>query len=462
MTKSWRDILPVHPAADLFPMMSDAELKELGDDIKKNGLEHRPVIWVDKSEKEWLLDGRNRLDAMERAGLRTVDDNGELDDDIYWSREIEQFADGDPAVDPYAYVISTNIHRRHLTAEQKLKLVEKVVKATPGKSDRQIAEQTKTSPTTVGKVRKELEATGDVSTVDTRTDSRGRQQPAHKTIALQRDDTGKLTAESKKALGPFVREMRDDKTEEKKVARAAREAALGAKQLALPDKKYGVILTDCEWQFEPWSRETGMDRAAENHYPTSTLDVIKSRDVPSIAADDAVLFHWATVPMLPQALDVMAAWGFTYKTHVIWYKDYTGTGYWFINRHELLLVGTKGNPPPPALGMQWPSVIKGPVREHSVKPDAAYEIIESYFPTLPKIELNARRARAGWDCCRLEAPSVEQKARDNRGGANQATESCASTRAASSAANGKLPSCKTMDTPTGAVRAPEGATRSMR
>jgi hypothetical protein len=90
--------------------------------------------------------------------------------------------------------------------------------------------------------------------------------------------------------------------------RGEREARLGARQCALPLRRYGVILADPEWRFEPYSRETGMDRSADNHYPTSSLDAIKARDVPSIAADDSVLFLWATVPMLPQALEVMAAW----------------------------------------------------------------------------------------------------------------------------------------------------------
>jgi N6-adenosine-specific RNA methylase IME4 len=95
--------------------------------------------------------------------------------------------------------------------------------------------------------------------------------------------------------------------------------------------------------------------------------VITARDVPSISADDCVLFLWATVPMLTRALEVMAAWGFDYKSHVCWEKDRTGTGYWFRNQHELLLVGTKGNIPVPAPGTEWPSVIHAPVREHSRK-----------------------------------------------------------------------------------------------
>jgi N6-adenosine-specific RNA methylase IME4 len=141
-----------------------------------------------------------------------------------------------------------------------------------------------------------------------------------------------------------------------------------------------------------------MDRAADNHYPTSATGIIAARDVPSIAAPDSVLFLWATVPMLPDALHVMESWGFTYKSHAIWDKVFIGTGYWFRNRHELLLVGTKGDIPAPTMGTQPASVLTIGRKEHSAKPEQFLELIEQYFPTLPKIELNRRGpARPGWD-----------------------------------------------------------------
>jgi N6-adenosine-specific RNA methylase IME4 len=79
-------------------------------------------------------------------------------------------------------------------------------------------------------------------------------------------------------------------------------------------------------------------------------------------------------------------------------------GYWFRINHEILFVATRGSIPCPAPGENWGSVIDAPVEGHSVKPDKFYELIESYFPNLPKIELNARRARPGWDAWGLEAP----------------------------------------------------------
>jgi N6-adenosine-specific RNA methylase IME4 len=186
----------------------------------------------------------------------------------------------------------------------------------------------------------------------------------------------------------------DDKAER----RADRERALAGKIIALPDRRYGVIVADPEWAWEPWSRETGMDRAADNHYPTSVTAVIAARDVPSIAARDCVLFLWATIPMLPHALLVMGAWGFDYQSHYVWVKDKIGLGFWSREKHEILLIGTRGKVPAPAPGTQNDSVILAPRGRHSEKPEAALQMIERYYPNVPKIELNRRGpARAGWD-----------------------------------------------------------------
>ena len=89
-------------------------------------------------------------------------------------------------------------------------------------------------------------------------------------------------------------------------------------------------------------------------------------------------------------------WGFEYRTNFVWAKDRAGTGYWARNKHELLLVGTRGTIPAPAPGTQWESLIEAPVGEHSAKPEAFAEMIERLYPTLPKIELFARgKAKGG-------------------------------------------------------------------
>jgi ParB-like nuclease family protein len=181
-TPFWRDVLAIHPAAELFPLMSPDDLKALGEDIKKNGLTTPIAIVSTKDTKGWhykLVDGRNRLDAMELVGVPfnlMFSPGGcriDWNEKFFQSRVINS--------DPYAYVISANIHRRHLTAEQRRELITKLIKATPEKSDRQIAETVKASPTTVGAVR--AKANGEVSKLDTRTDAKGVKQPATKKTA---------------------------------------------------------------------------------------------------------------------------------------------------------------------------------------------------------------------------------------------------------------------------------------
>ena len=175
---SWRDVLKIHPAAELFPGMADDELGELGADIKAHGLKQPIVSWSPgyvgdgvKDRPRYVLDGISRLDAMELAGLPLVSDEGELTGarfDQLWEKErVCSTASGrqiKPGTDPYAYVISANIRRRHLTAEQKRELIAKLIKATPEKSDRAIAKTAKVDHKTVGAVRDNLEARGEVPT----------------------------------------------------------------------------------------------------------------------------------------------------------------------------------------------------------------------------------------------------------------------------------------------------------
>jgi hypothetical protein len=170
---SWREVLPIHPAAMLLPRMTDTELKELGVDIGANGLQIGVIIRLDENGREELLDGVSRLDAMVLAGIEVVKD-GEFNRD----QVLHQFVGGN--VDPYHFVLSVNLHRRHLTNEQKTELIGKLLDLKSGASDRQIATLTGTSHPTVAKVRREKEAGGKITTSPTRTDKRGRQQPATK------------------------------------------------------------------------------------------------------------------------------------------------------------------------------------------------------------------------------------------------------------------------------------------
>ena len=109
-----------------------------------------------------------------------------------------------------------------------------------------------------------------------------------------------------------------------------------------------------------------------------------------------VLFLWTTSPKLREGLQIVDAWGFEYRTCMVWVKDRIGMGYYARQQHELLLIGARGNIPAPPPAVRPPSVIHAPRTEHSAKPDEAYEVIERMYPDYPKCELFQRRPRDGW------------------------------------------------------------------
>jgi hypothetical protein len=180
--QSWRDVLPVHPAADLFDPLSEAELRELADDIKANGIKIPILIWRDKADdRTYLVDGRNRLDALDLNGVRLVNADGSIRwDDLDLPRN-------HAGKDPWSAAISANIHRRHLTNEKKREIIERLLKENPEQSNRTIAKETKSSHKKVAKIRAKLESTGALPQLEKTTgaDGKARKQPAKRKPAEQ-------------------------------------------------------------------------------------------------------------------------------------------------------------------------------------------------------------------------------------------------------------------------------------
>jgi N6-adenosine-specific RNA methylase IME4 len=134
-----------------------------------------------------------------------------------------------------------------------------------------------------------------------------------------------------------------------------------------------------------------------------SLAEIAALPVGDIAADDSVLFLWALPAMLPQALEVVSAWGFTFKTSAVWVKRGIACGLWFRGQHEPLLVATRGTMPPP--GHLHASVFEGTTSgAHSEKPEAVRNWIAEAYPEAGKIELFARTAAPGWTAWGNQAP----------------------------------------------------------
>jgi hypothetical protein len=173
----WRAHVAVHPAADLFPLMPADELRALADDIKANGL--RTQIIFDGFGN--LLDGRNRLDALALLDLLCVKDNriSWKDGALKWRIE-----EGDP----YDIVLSMNVHRRHLTAEQKRELIAKVLKANPEKSNREIARQVKDDHKKVARVREAAESTGALPQLERTVGKDGKERPTKRKTKPKADE----------------------------------------------------------------------------------------------------------------------------------------------------------------------------------------------------------------------------------------------------------------------------------
>lgn len=160
-------------------------------------------------------------------------------------------------------------------------------------------------------------------------------------------------------------------------------------------KKYQVIYADPPWAYSNKNTGGSMKSGSQSKYPTMTLNEICNLKVP--AAKDSVLFLWATVPMMPEAFQVMHTWGFKYKTMITWRKVMSlGMGYWWRGQTEHLLFGVKGKVK--AFRMQEKNFIEHKVGRHSEKPAVFRELIERATVHMPdKLEMFARVESPGWE-----------------------------------------------------------------
>lgn len=163
-----------------------------------------------------------------------------------------------------------------------------------------------------------------------------------------------------------------------------------------PEGRYGVILAD-----PPWRPDVGLldpSRQIENQYPTMTSAELEALapQIQRLALRDCVLVMWTTAQKIGEAAALIAVWGFTIKSGAVWVKPSVGMGYWFRQRHELLILATRGMPATPADADRPDSVIESPRGRHSAKPGIVYELLDRMFPGVPKVELFSRGPRPGF------------------------------------------------------------------
>lgn len=378
----------------LLPPLSDEERAAL----ERSIVEHGVLVPVEYDEHGEILDGHHRVAICESLGL------------VDWPRFVRK---GLSETEKRALSRELNFARRHLTTAQKRALIADQLRDTPTISSRAIAAMLGVSDKTVAKVRQELVATAEIPQLEETVGADGKARPVtRKTIR-----TAFLPEpENRRELMGVAREIRARQQSERHAVRLTHMAMVAEKgQVSAPGKVerlYPVILADPPWRFGVRSEETGREKSPENHYPTMATEEITGllAQLGGVAAKDAVLFLWATNPMLLDALGTMQAWGFTYKSHWIWDKEVAGTGYWGRDRHELLLIGMRGDAAAPLPGSQPETVHRERKGRHSAKPDFYAKTIERLYPGIPRIELFARSARPGWDVWGFEAGGADAPA----------------------------------------------------
>lgn len=301
--------LRLHEQAQLVPSMSPSEFAAFLADVAANGIEQPLAITADAV----VLDGRHRLHAARELGLERV--------------PVRVVAPPDPV----GFMLRSALQRRQLSASQRAALAldlfddEPVATLPPGGRSRDLA----------------AEAAG----VCPRTVQDARTVRNHDPALFERIRSGEIPAHQARL----------------RLQRRQRYASIASTPPALPDGLFRVILADPPWQLG----NPGSDYAPEQYYPTMPVEEIAALQVP--AAEDALLYLWAVNSHLPEALQVMEAWGFSYRGCEVWVKPSIGMGVWTRNRHELLLIGRKGNaspaPRPAPAGLGDRRATRSPQRE---------------------------------------------------------------------------------------------------
>lgn len=379
-----------HEVANIFPLMQGEEFEALKNDIAEHG--QREPIWLATDGR--IIDGRNRHRACCELGVApkftTWDGNGSL---VY-------------------FVVSLNLHRRHLNSGQKAIIAVDILPLLEAEAkERQRGGQGGTLLKEIFPEAKSQARDQAAAIVGTNahyvSDAKRLVQDAPEVANLVR--SGEITMPEAKSLAKMDDDKRahvigimqagEAKSAKDAMTMASREHKVSVAQ-SLPPKVYNVIYADPAWEYS----NTGVHGAADHHYDTMATDKLKTllADIEMQLADNAVLFLWVTNPLLLDAVAVVEAWGFQYKTNMVWVKTELvkpGSGFYVRGRHELLFICTRGSFTPlnPNIAPPIGSIIESPVREHSRKPETVYDIIEALYPGCNYVELFARTKRAGWD-----------------------------------------------------------------
>lgn len=403
-----------HEVANIFPLMSAEEYEALKVDIATNGL--LEPVWLHPDDHS-IIDGRNRHKACVDLGrdpkFRYWDKQGSL----------------------VSFVVSLNLKRRHLTpsqaamvgveilpmleAEAKAKQVKAAVRTNEKRANGntlvanlpQASEEKEPAP----KARDQAAAIVGVSARSIQDAKTVKEHGSTELIAAVKSGQVAVSTAAKIAQAPpreqvvivaqgpkqiveASKQIRAEKTEIRRQERKERNEQLCAEPPKLADlpHRFDLVYADPPWRYDFQPTD---NRAIENKYPTMELADICNMPVQDITIDNAVLFLWATFPKLEEAFQVVNAWGFKYRTAIVWDKVRMGQGIYTRQQTELLLIAIKGEMYSPEIkysGNFRSLVSIERSQNHSEKPKEFYGIIEGLYPDCAKVELFARNQREGW------------------------------------------------------------------
>ena len=349
-----------HEAASLFPLIEGEDFEQLKVDIAARGLIE--PIWLHEDK---IIDGRNRYRACIETGteprFRTWGGEGSL----------------------VLFVISMNLHRRHLTTSQRAAIAVEMLPMLEAEAARRQRELAGTRP----------RLNADLAEIF----PQGRDCEARKQAAEKLQTNSHYVSDAKKLKDDAPDLFEQVKVGEKTIPQAKREMVKRerAETPPIPSDKYRMLYADPPWKYG----NKGLDDYghAERHYPTMSISELCALPIKDLAEDSAVLFLWVTSPLLEECFPVIKAWGFSYKTSFVWDKVKHNFGHYNSVRHELLLVCTRGSCTPDVnkLFDSVQSIERS--NEHSEKPEEFRAIIDTLYTHGKRIELFARRQVDGWD-----------------------------------------------------------------
>lgn len=400
-----------HPVADIFPMMSEREFNDLVEDIDANGL--REPIWLHRDGR--IIDGRNR----HRACMEILSAGGSQ-----YAKHAEpvfRTYEGDDS-GLVSFVVSLNLHRRHLNESQRAMVAARIANLGQGRPSEDAGAKDVNShlfevgspppePPPVPGVTNATAA--EMLNVSEWSVSKARRvQERGVPELVEKVETGEVSVSTAAAIAAAPEEEQREviaADDEKEIIRRAKEIKQRRKLEARertpepvdepippPDGKYQCIVIDPPWPMQKIERDERPNQGRTLDYPVMSLeDIADERHVPvrTLAADDCHIYLWVTHKFLPAGLNLLEEWGFRYQCVMTWRKNVGITPFSWMYDTEHVLFGRKGNLKLQQLGLRLS--FEAPVRGHSVKPDVFYERVIQASPG-PRVEMFSRTVREGF------------------------------------------------------------------